>query len=677
MEQPKANSPFSVQNHVYDMTGSRSGSWSDKKLHPPFQAIIEKGRQAKAQVEQDQYEARKAKRESEIKNAARIRHAEAEANRRRAEESKLSIDEYKEKLLDEMTTNITAILEENYRKEVRAKVYENEDRIASAHEQDVKDKTEARLGKELESVVMAKLGAQFEPEVKQRLAVELVSVVKAELQAKHETEVRQQLVQDLGPAVEIELRARYETEVKQRLTEELQPEVKAELRAQYEEEIKNQLMNESESTIIHDQRGTQTDDDNKPWGQRDILHTLEEESFRPTPNDINTKGDEYPDLSHHHLINQDSVQNDQQEAGFIQTSETTIVTDGDALVLPRGTKRSLSGVDDEEGDSHARRSKRSRSSSDSEEQQLPSRNVEAVSNPYSGRLRTHESHQGVRHNGDDSQGLSHYKGDNGHEGAQGNNRDSLDHGSSGYNSSDEVQGSPENSTGYGNVDYRSAGDVHEMKGKFLVREWTTPDSAEYVQQANGDLSQDEEADFDSDDNFQEMNGTFLDPKGAVYNSTEDMQGTNGEIPSHEEANYDSARDVRVSNRYNMAKATESYDSEDEDREDDEDDEDDDEEENEDEDEDEEDEGVYGEEYGSEEEEEYSTAPQAGIYSKGGNGVISFSNTQDTAFVLSDSEDEAEKAGDDDKTLVGNDGAGALIDAKECGMPAEETLSLNA
>ena len=189
------------------MTDSPRGSVSDRNLHPPFQAIIEKGRQAKAQVEQDQYEARKAKRESEIKNAARIRHAEAEANRRRAEESNLSIDEYKGKLLDEMTTNIKAILEDKYRKEVRAKVYENEDRITSAHEQDVRDKTEARLVKELESVVKAELGAQFEAEVKQRLAVELVSVVKAELQAKHETEVRQQLVQDLGPAVEIELRA--------------------------------------------------------------------------------------------------------------------------------------------------------------------------------------------------------------------------------------------------------------------------------------------------------------------------------------------------------------------------------------------------------------------------------------------------------------------------------------
>ena len=525
----------------------------------------------------------------------------------------------------------------------------------------------------------AELGAQFEAEVKQRLAVELVSVVQAELQAKHETEVRQQLVQDLGPAVEIELRAKYELEVKQRLAEELEPEVKAELRAHYGEEIKNKLMNESESTIIHDQKGTQTDDENEPWGQRDIVHTLEEGSFRSTPNDINTKGDDYPDLSHHqHLINQDGVQNGQREAGFIQTLETTIITDRDAVVLPRGTKRSLGGVDDDEEGSYACRSKRSRSApSVSEEQQLPNRYLEADSNPYSNKLHLQESHQGVCHNGDDNQDLSHYKGDDGHEVAQVNNGCSLDRGISGYNSSNEVQGSPENSTGYVSVDDHSAGDVQGMNGKFLVREWKTHDSLEYFQETNGDLSQDEEADFDSDQDVQEMNGTFLDPKGAGYNGTEDMQGTNGDFPSHEEANHDSAEDVRESNRYNMAKTTESYDSEDGDGEDDEDEEEDDEEDDEEED-DEDDEGVYGADYGSEEEEEeYSTAQQAGNHSTGGNGVISFSNTQDTAFVLSDSEDEAEKAGDEGKTLVGNDGAGALIDAKHYGMPAEESLFLNA
>ena len=58
-------------------------------------------------------------------------------------------------------------------------------------------------------------------------------------------------------------------------------------------------------------------------------------------------------------------------------------------------------------------------------------------------------------------------------------------------------------------------------------------------------------------------------------------------------------------------------------------------------------------------------------------MISFSNTQSTAFVLSDSEDEAEEAGDEDKTLVGYDGPAVLIDAKHYSMPAEETLFLEA
>ena len=149
-----------------------------------------------------------------------------------------------------------------------------------------------------------------------------------------------------------------------------------------------------------------------------------------------------------------------------------------------------------------------------------------------------------------------------------------------------------------------------------------------------------------------------------------------------EENNDSAEDLRPSKRLNMAKTTEFYDSEDEDgdRAEEEHEEEDDEEDDEEEDDDD-DERVYGAEYGSEEEEEeeeeYSTAQQAGNHSTGGNGVISFSNTQDTAFVLSDSEDEAEKAGDEDKTLVGNDGAGALINTKHYGMPAEESLFLNA
>ena len=659
-----------MQNHVFDMTSSPSAPGLDRKLHPPFQAIIEKGRQAKAQVEQEQYEARKAKRETEVKNAARIRHAEAEANRRRAEESKLSVDDLKGRLLHEMTSNIRAVLEDKYRDEIRAKVYENEDRIVSAYEQDIKDQTKARLVKELESVVKAKLGAEFEPEVKQRLAVELTSVVKAELRATHELEVRQQLVKDLGPVVEIELRAMYETEVKRQLAEDLQSGIKAELRAQYGKETKDQLMNESESTIIHDQKGTQADDvQNERWGRRDASHTPGETSFGFTHYDINAEGGEYPDLSHHqHLINQNGVLKGQQEAGSVLELENTII-DGDAVVLPRGTKRSLGDVDGEEEDPYVRRSKRSRSAScDGEEQQLPSRNEKRSSNPYSRNIHIEESHQSALYNREDSHGLLQENGDDDLKVARGNDKYLMDRGTSGYNSSSEVQGSQEDILGYRRVDYNSAEDVQAMNGNL---DWTDHASVENVQETNGDHLYREKANSDSQEDVQGVNGTFLDRKGADFDSAEDMRGINGNFLSREEANYDSAEDFRESDGYKLAsKATESDNSQHED------------EDNDEEDDEEDEEGDYEEDdyeeyYESEEEEKYSTAPQPATNSSAGNGVISFSNTQDTAFVLSDSEDEAEKAGDEDKTLVGYDGPAALIDAKHHDMPTEETLFLDA
>ena len=666
MEQPRAISSFSMQNPVFDMTSSSSSPGTDRKHHPPFQSIIEKGRQAKAQVEQDQYEARKAKRESDIKNAARIRHAEAEANRRREEESKMSIDEHKSKLLDEMTTNIKAMLENQYRKEIRAKIYENEDRIAFAHEQDIKDQTKAKLVKELESVVKAKLEAELEPEIKQRLAVELVSVVKTELRAKHETEVRQQLVKDLGPMVELELRVKYETDVKQQLAEELQPGIQAELRAQYGKELQNQLMNDPKSTVIHDQKGTQTDDvQAELQGPRNDLHTPEEKLSRATPNDINTNGLKYPDLSHHHhLINQNVVQNGQQEAGFVQELQSTI-TDGDAAIMPRGTKRSLSGLDNEEEDSYARQSKRSRNASPMyEEQKLPSRNEEEGSKSYTSDSHIPVPHQGAQNNSEDIQGLSQYKGDDGYDVTQGSNGYSMDRGTSGYKSSNEVQARHENILGCGEVDCYSAEDAQGMNGNLLNREMIDDDSVEDVQETNGDLSHLEEAAGDSEEDVQEMNGALLDHEGADYDSAEDMERTNGNFLSREEANHDRVETFQGSYTSKL-KATESYISEEEDAESDE--------EEDDEFEEEFEEDGYAEEYGSEEEEQYSTAPQAAAYSNVGNGVISFSNTQDTAFILSDSEDESEKEGDEDKTLIGYDGPGALAEAKHYDMPAEDTF----
>ena len=664
MEQPEAIYSSSVRNHVFDMSSPRSGPGLDKRLHPPFQAIIEKGKQAKAQVEQDQYEARKAKRETDIKNAARIRHAEAEANRRRAEESKLSIDDHKGKLLDEMTKNIKAMLENQYREEIRAKVYENEDRIASAYEHDVKDQTKARLMKELESVVKAKLGAEFEPEIKQQLAVELVSVVKAELRAKYEKDVRQQLVKDLGPEVETELRAKYETAVKEQLAKELQSGVKAELRAEYREEIRNQLVISPDPTINkNNQKGTQTHEgQHEVQGQRDNSHTLEGESFRATPNDIDPKAGDYPDLSHHqHTINQNGIQDSQLEARSVQNLES-LDPDGGALDVPRGTKRPLGGIDDEVEDPHTHQSKRSRSMSfNNEVRQSPSDDEEGVNYPYSSKSHVQQPYRGVHDGGEGSQGLSQYKGDDDYEAAP-HNENPMNRGNPGYNSFNEAQGSHENNLGFGGVDYDSAGDVQGMNGNLLDSDWTDHDNTEDVQETNEDVSHREEAGYDSDEDNHEMDGTLLDHQRADYDSAEDAQGTNGNFLSSEDAIYDYAESVGGSAGYKLVcEATESYNSEDED--DEQYDEDDDEEE-------------Y-DEYDGEEEEQYSTAVQVATHSNAGNGVISISNTQDTAFVLSDSEDEAEKAGDEEKTLVGYDGPAALIDAKYLNMPPEETPFLDA
>lgn len=672
MERPEANYSLSMQNRSFGMTSSRGGSGFDRQAYTPFQAIIEKGRQAKAQDEHDQYEARKLKRETDIKNAARIRHAEAEANRRRAEESKVSIDDHKGRLLDEMTKNIKAVLENQYREEIREKVYEDEDKIISAYEHDVKDQTKVRLVNELESVVKAKLGADFEPKIKQQLAVELESVVKEELRARYATEIKQQLVKELGPEIEAELRAKYGTEVKQQLVEELQPVVKAELRAQYEEECENQLMIEPEPTIIHKLNGIRTDNVvNGLQGQRDSLHTLDGESFTATPNPdgINNEGGEYPDLSHHqHLINQNGVQNSQQDTRSVHDSEISD-TNGGAVGMPHGTKRSRSAEDDEEEDPYAHQLKRSRSASfKREEQRSPSDHEEGVGNLHSGYLARIQQPY-----------LQHH-GDAGHDDAQSNNGYKMDHGASGYNSSVEVQGRHGNILGGGRADFNTAEDVQGINEKFLDLEDEVYNSAENSQGMNGNTLHSEEADYDSAEDFQGTNGNLLHGEEADDDSAEDGQGMNGHL---EEADYDSAEDLQGNSWYKVERqAIEPHsdnndDDDDDDEEDEEDEEDEGEDEGEEEEEEEDEEEEEEEEYESDEEEQYSTAPQAAPHSHIGNGVITFSNTQDTAVVLSDSEDDEDKADDEDKTLVGYDGPTNLNDAKHYNVPAEESLLINA
>ena len=622
MEQPERNHSFPMQNHKFDVTSPRGGPRFDGKLHLPFQAIIDKGKQAKAQFEQDQYEARKTRREYEIKNAARLRHAEAEANRRRAEESRLSVDEHKGKLLDDMTKNIKAKLEDQYREEIRAKVYEDEDRIASAYEHDVKDQTKARLVRELESVVKAKLGAEFEPEIKQQLAVELVSVVKAELRAK------------------------YETEVKQQLTEELQSAVVAELRTKFEEEIKNQLAAASVATVVHKQRGTQTNDiEHEPQIRRDLLHSPDGYSFQVTLNDVEIEEGECPDLhNHEHLISENGIQNGQQRIPSVQNTEN-FDTDGDAVALPRGTKRSVRSTDDAEEDSYARHSKRSRSASfNSQEQQLRGVDEEEPSKLYSNDTDPPQDFQGMRHNAKGNGGFSHFKGDTSCEDAQVYIGNKMDRGASRYNSFDEVPNGQENILDNESVEYNSAEKFQRTNGNLDDLEGAHYDSAKDIQGMSENLSYHQEVDYSRNENF-------LDREAVDYDSAEEIQLTSGHELSGEATDFDSSEE------------DEGVEGE------------------EDEEEEEEYEEGYEEEfegYEGEEDKRYPTTPQTAPHSNGENGVISFSNTQDTAFVLSDdSEDDAETAGDEDKTLVGYDEHAALIDAKHLNMPVGESLFLDA
>ena len=634
MEQSQASHSFS---NDFGMAHFRGGPRFDGKTCAPFQSIIDKGKQAKAQDEHEQYEARKAKKETDTKNAARIRHAEAEANRRRAAESKFSIDDHKGKLLDDMTINVKAILENQYREEIREKVYEEEEKIVSAFEHDMKDRTKARLVRELEPVVKAKLEAEFESEVKQRLTVELASVVKAELRAMYETEIKQQLAKELGPEVEAGLREKHEMEVKQQLAQELEPGVKAGLHAKYEDEIRNQVMIELEPSIIQKQEDTHLNDiENESQRQLYALSIPDSESFKATPNCADGKGDEYPDLSHHqHLINQTDVQTGQQVAGSDQVSSDSD-TDAHAVNMLHGTKRSLSDKSDEEEDPYARHSKRSRSASfNNEAQHSPSGGEAGVSNLYSNHLRIEHPSQGVLYNDEEL----HYMGNVGYEDTQVLSEYRMKREVAGFNSSNEVEGSHGIMLGHGVADLNSA---------------------ESVQGINGNQFDHEEAEYDSHETGEGMRDAFLDRERTVHQIAENILETNGDSLDNEEAEYDSAEDFQGSNGYELnAEVTEFYSSEGE-------------EEDEEEEEEEEE-----EEYESEEEEQYSNASQTAPHSSSGNGVITFANTQDTAFILSDSEeDDEDKEGDEDKTLVGYEGPAALNDLKQYNVPGEESLFLD-
>lgn len=174
-----------------------------------YQSIIDKGRQARANDERLRYEQQKAKKEADSLKATKARLAADEAARRLAEQSRLSIDEYKGKLLDEITNNVKAKIEIECRVEIREKVYRNYEKIASAYERQIRDETKSRLVEELEPVVMAQLAAEYEMEIKQQLIDELEPVVKAELSANYETEIKDQLKVSLESTVIGDLRKKY------------------------------------------------------------------------------------------------------------------------------------------------------------------------------------------------------------------------------------------------------------------------------------------------------------------------------------------------------------------------------------------------------------------------------------------------------------------------------------
>ena len=78
MERLQANYSLSMPKYVFSMTSPCRGHEFDWQAYAPFQAIIDKVRQAEAQDKHDRYEARKLIRGICIKDAARIRHTEAE-----------------------------------------------------------------------------------------------------------------------------------------------------------------------------------------------------------------------------------------------------------------------------------------------------------------------------------------------------------------------------------------------------------------------------------------------------------------------------------------------------------------------------------------------------------------------------------------------------------------------
>ena len=205
----------------------RMGSVSNK--YHGFQDLIQKGRQARAEDARNIYESKKAMQEAARAKAIKERLAVDNAARTLAQQSRLSIDENKAKLLQDMESNMKAILEDKFTAEIRGKVFQKEEQIASTYKQQIRDQTRARLLEDLEPVVKAELSARLELEVKQELRAELELEVKEELRAELASCVKEQSMVDLNTVARSELRSELYDEVYNELKCELIATVRNEL----------------------------------------------------------------------------------------------------------------------------------------------------------------------------------------------------------------------------------------------------------------------------------------------------------------------------------------------------------------------------------------------------------------------------------------------------------------
>jgi len=194
-----------------------------------FQDLIRKGRKAQADDKRTVYETKKAKQEADRAKATRARLATDTAVRSLALESRSYIDTCKRKLVDDMEKNLKALLESEFRAEIREKVYEDEKKISATYEREIKDSTRLQLENDLEPVIVAELSAKHEEEVKEMLRAELEGEVKEELRARYKVQFEEELRVELEDTVRKELQDIYRDEVRSELKRELSPSVRAEL----------------------------------------------------------------------------------------------------------------------------------------------------------------------------------------------------------------------------------------------------------------------------------------------------------------------------------------------------------------------------------------------------------------------------------------------------------------